>query len=141
MQYLEYIQTDGGCWFDTNIVPDINTKLEAYITPLNNGVSWNGFIGAQNADDDNSTFQIRRNNLAARWAARVGNGSGNVVRPSCFEESMRIIVDDRNPSITYLAKKHNVEHGFAIGKFIEYCDNNKNIREMLEERHGVICIS
>ena len=63
-----------------------------------------------------------------------GNGSGNVVRPSCFEESMRIIVDDRNPSITYLAKKHNVEHGFAIGKFIEYCDNNKNIREMLEER-------
>lgn len=58
--YVEYVETDGRCWFDTGIIPNINTRVEMEITPLTNA-SWKSFLGAENVnDDDNYTFQIRR---------------------------------------------------------------------------------
>ena len=63
MQYVEYIQTDGYCWFDTGIIPNINTRVEVdIITPVAEGGSYccEGYIGAQNNDDAESTFQIRQ---------------------------------------------------------------------------------
>lgn len=72
MTYLQYIETDGACWFDTNIVPDVNTKVEMVIAPLDSSISWCGFIGAQNSDDDVSTFQIRRYDNENEWAVKIG---------------------------------------------------------------------
>ena len=79
MKYVEYIQTDGGCWFDTGLIPTINTKIELTVTPIGSPIeNWAGFVGAQNTDDGNSTFQIRNNSGNLQWSARVGNGNGNV---------------------------------------------------------------
>lgn len=78
MQYLEYIHTDGACWFNTNIIPDTNTKIEVdYIEPVADMGSWccDGFVGAQNYDDAYSTFQIREGGAfddKKLWI-RVGN--------------------------------------------------------------------
>lgn len=63
MQYVEYIQTDGYCWFDTGIIPNINTRVEVdKITPIQEGGSYccEGYVGAQNRDDSFDTFQIRQ---------------------------------------------------------------------------------
>lgn len=63
MQYVEYIQTDGYCWFDTGIIPNINTRVEVdKITPIQEGGSYccEGYVGAQNSDDSSDTFQIRQ---------------------------------------------------------------------------------
>lgn len=77
MYYVEYIQTDQNCWFDTGIIPDINTKVELDITtPSSVSSDWRGFFGAQNADDSPSTFQIRRYNRNNQFSARVGDGIG-----------------------------------------------------------------
>lgn len=75
---LSYIETDGNCYFDTNIIPDINTKIEAEITPLVNTTNWNGFIGAQNGDDTADTFQIRRNNNNTKFEPKVDSHYVNV---------------------------------------------------------------
>lgn len=63
MIFLEYVQTDGYCWFDTGIIPDINTRVEVdYIHPVAEGGDYccEGYVGAQNYDDAYSTFQIRQ---------------------------------------------------------------------------------
>lgn len=64
-----------------------------------------------------------------------GNGDGSSINPSCFEEAMRIVNDDKDPTITYVVKKSFAEHGFGIGRFIDYSKKNANINRMLEERH------
>lgn len=78
IQYIDYVQTDQYCWFDTEIIPDINTKIELVVTTMARTGNWKGFVGAQNNDDGNSTFQIRTYNYYNQFSARVGNGSGNV---------------------------------------------------------------
>lgn len=79
MQYVEYIQTDGYCWFDTNIVPDITTKVEMAFTPTSQrNYPWLGFIGAQNRDDSADTFQIRRNDKSNRFEPKVDSAYINV---------------------------------------------------------------
>lgn len=84
MNYIEYLTTDAKCWFDTGIIPDFTTKIEVSLIPLDWSSldipekSWNGFVGAQNSDDTNSTFQIRNYDHSEKWSARVGNGNGNV---------------------------------------------------------------
>lgn len=83
MNYIEYLQTDGYCWFDTGIIPDLNTKIELGITPLDRSSmpssqrDWGCIIGAQNTDDANSTFQIRNYSTNNRFSVRVGNGDAN----------------------------------------------------------------
>ncbi len=82
MQYVEYIQTDGYCWFDTGLYPSINTKIEVDIKTLDRSSlpsdqkSWGGIFGSQNEDDANSTFQIRNYLTSNKFSARVGNGNG-----------------------------------------------------------------
>lgn len=77
MYYVEYIQTDQNCWFDTGLKPDINTKIELDVTTPNSVSSdWRVFVGAQNNDDGDSTFQIRRYNEENKFSARVGDGTG-----------------------------------------------------------------
>ncbi len=79
VHYATYIKTDGTCYFDTGIIPDIYTKIEVDLIPDPwGGGNWLGFIGAQDTDDGPTTFQIRRNASSARWSARVGNGTANV---------------------------------------------------------------
>lgn len=78
MRYVEYIQTDQYCWFDTGIIPSFNTSLELDLVPLSRSGNWKGYVGAQNADDDNSTYQIRTYSGSNQFAARIGNGNGNV---------------------------------------------------------------
>lgn len=65
-----------------------------------------------------------------------GNGDGTVVKRSCFEDAIRIIQDPDDPSIQTLGSRY--KNGFDISRFIDYGKNNKNIREMLEERN--ICL-
>lgn len=96
VQYLTSIQTDGACWFDTGIIPDIDTRIEMVITPLANSGNWNGFIGAQNNDDDNTTFQIRRNSSNNRWSVRVGNGKSQDNGPSYSTNQRYTLALDRN---------------------------------------------
>ena len=82
MQYVEYIQTDGYCWFDTGLYPSINTKIEVDIKTLDRSSlpsdqkSWGGIFGSQNENDANSTFQIRNYLTNNKFSARVGNGNG-----------------------------------------------------------------
>lgn len=79
MQYVEYIQTDGYCWFDTNIVPDITTKVEMAFTPTSQrNYPWLVFLGAQNIDDSADTFQIRRNDKSNRFEPKVDSTYVNV---------------------------------------------------------------
>lgn len=84
IRFVEYLTTDAKCWFDTGIIPDFDTKIEVSLIPLDwqsfdiPEKGFNGFVGAQNTDDGNSTFQIRNYSSNTRWAARVGNGASNV---------------------------------------------------------------
>ena len=64
-----------------------------------------------------------------------GNGDGNAVNRSCFEQAMTISSDSVDPSIISLAKIDKVRHGFGIDRFIKYAKQNKNIREMLEDKN------
>lgn len=75
MTFYEYIQTDGYCYFDTGIIPDINTEVRAIITPItdpDSSAMWNVFFGSQSRDDSRDSFQLRRYETRNRWAPRVG---------------------------------------------------------------------
>lgn len=79
MQYIEYVQTDGACWFDTGIIPDLSTKVELALTPITQrNYPWLVFIGAQNNDDSSDTFQIRRNNKNNNFEPKVDSQYTNV---------------------------------------------------------------
>lgn len=79
MQYIEYVQTDGACWFDTGIIPDLSTKVELALTPITQrNYPWLVFIGAQNNDDSSDTFQIRRNNRNNNFEPKVDSQYTNV---------------------------------------------------------------
>lgn len=58
-------------WF-TNVIPTIETDVEIWVIPYRCYNMWEGFIGSQNEDDDNSTFQIRRNGAENVFAFRFG---------------------------------------------------------------------
>ena len=58
-------------WF-TNVIPTIETDVEIWVIPYRYYNVWEGFIGSQNEDDDNSTFQIRRNGYENVFEFRFG---------------------------------------------------------------------
>ena len=66
MRYLQYVKTDdnGRCWWDTGIVPDINTKVELSIRPTvqsseSSSYCCQGYLGSQRGDDTTDSFQVR----------------------------------------------------------------------------------
>ena len=98
MQYVEYIQTDGRSWFDTGIIPNINTRVEIdRITPIQEGGDYccEGYIGAQNSDDSNDTFQIRQqgNYSENKMWLRVG---GTQISPSMTALTWTNVSLDKN---------------------------------------------
>lgn len=58
-------------WF-TDVIPTIDTDVEIWVIPYRYYNVWEGFIGSQNEDDDNSTFQIRRRGTADEFEFRFG---------------------------------------------------------------------
>lgn len=76
MKYIEYVQTDGYCYFDTGLYPSNNTEVRTTLTPLGAPSSqWNVFFGAQSSDDSVDTFQLRKNAFNNKWAPKVGDKS------------------------------------------------------------------
>ena len=79
-EIVKSIETDGACWFDTNILPDetqFGTVTEMYLQVLDNNIANCGFIGTANSTNDNSTYQITRNGSSNYFKAKVGNGEDN----------------------------------------------------------------
>lgn len=59
-----------------DVVPTIDTDVEIWVKPYEEAPnSWQGFIGSQVNDDDNTTFQIRRRNDATAFEFRFGENS------------------------------------------------------------------
>ena len=66
MRYLQYVKTDdtGRCWWDTGIIPDLNTKVELSIRPtvqtsVSSSYCCQGYLGSQRGDDTPDSFQVR----------------------------------------------------------------------------------
>lgn len=66
MRYLQYVKTadNGRCWWDTGIVPDLNTKVELSIRPtvqssVSSSYCCQGYLGSQRGDDTTDSFQVR----------------------------------------------------------------------------------
>ena len=60
MKRIEYIELSRQCWFDTGIVPDIDTEVECWIAPNELTYNWAGFFGSQSTDDGPDSFQVRK---------------------------------------------------------------------------------
>ena len=59
---VKAIQTDGYSYFDTGIIPDINTEVRCSLSPLSHDGNWCVYFGSQSRDDGPDSFQIRQ-----RW--------------------------------------------------------------------------
>lgn len=68
-----YIIFDGASYFDTGVVPSINTKIEADVALLVGNDNWSCLIGSQDGDDTDDTFQIRRYFDENEFTAKIGN--------------------------------------------------------------------
>lgn len=87
-------------YFDTGIIPNINTRVEAKITPISNGGrDWVGFIGSQSVDDGADTFQIRRYNMTLTFAANIGDPT-DAVRSSDFTENTEYEIEFDKDGLT-----------------------------------------
>lgn len=73
MTYVEYIQTDGYCWFDTGILPSINTSAELSFSPGPKAGDWPVYFGRSYNDWDNTTYTFKSNNQGTKFDARFGN--------------------------------------------------------------------
>jgi hypothetical protein len=69
------IAAKNAVWI-TEQMPSIDTEIEAWIRPLEgNEYMWNGFIGCQNTDDDNTTIQIRKVEGETKFGFRFGDST------------------------------------------------------------------
>lgn len=59
MEFFSYLETDGQCWFDTGVIPDINTRVEAAITPLAGNPGGAVFYGSSETDISSDCFVLR----------------------------------------------------------------------------------
>lgn len=68
------METDYACWFDTGILPDINTKIEMVITPYSQTTGeYNVFFGACNSDFNESGISLRKAYTNGNTTLRFGN--------------------------------------------------------------------
>lgn len=57
-----------------DVVPTIDTDVEIWVKPYDNAPNmWQGFIGSQLSDDDNTTFQIRKIDGSNTFSFRFGD--------------------------------------------------------------------
>lgn len=56
-----------------DVIPTLDTDVEIWVKPYDNAPNyWQGFIGSQVSDDDNTTFQIRKTDGANVFSFRFG---------------------------------------------------------------------
>ena len=94
MQYVEYIQTDGYCWFDTGIIPSIETKVE--IVNLWPGVKsgdWPVYFGKALSDWDSTTYTFKSNNEGTDFDSRFGDQERNNYCPFAVDSNYNVVFD------------------------------------------------
>lgn len=79
---VKAIQTDGYCWFDTGIIPDINTEVRCSFSPLAEVGRWNVYYGSQSQDDGPDSFQMRRADGYNMLSLFVGGRQQMTANPS-----------------------------------------------------------
>jgi len=74
MQYVEYIETDGYCWFDTGLIPTVDTKVEMVnLWPGVRAGEWPVYFGKSDTDWTNCTYTFKSNNDGNAFDSRFGN--------------------------------------------------------------------
>lgn len=75
MQYIEYVQTDGACWFDTGLIPDDSTRFEIVeFTPLAKATNWQVYIGRSYTDmDPNTCMVFKANSNGNAYESKFGS--------------------------------------------------------------------
>ena len=94
MNYVEYIQTDGYCWFDTAIIPTLNTKVE--IVNLWPGVKagdWPVYFGKSDADWTDCTYTFKSNNDGNAFDSRFGNQSLDSYCSFTIDNNYNVVFD------------------------------------------------
>lgn len=75
MRRLKYLEiTEFGVWWETGVVPDINTEVELRLAPYTIGTAWRGWMGSQSQDDGPDTVQLRIYNNTDNFNTWFGNG-------------------------------------------------------------------
>lgn len=94
MQYVEYIQTDGYCWFDTGIIPSIDTKVE--IVNLWPGVKagdWPVYFGKSDTDWTDCTYTFKSNNAGTDFDSRFGDQSKDSYCSFTVDSNYNVVFD------------------------------------------------
>lgn len=100
MQYVEYVLTDGYCWFDTGIIPTVDTKVE--IVDLWPGVKagdWPVYFGKSDTDWTNCTFVFKSNNNGDAFDSRFGSQVKEGYCPFTVDSNYNVVFDKNGITI------------------------------------------
>ena len=120
MQYIEYVQTDGACWFDTGLIPDDSTRFEIVeFTPLAKATNWQVYIGRSYTDMDGNTCMVFK-----------ANSNGNAYE-SKFGSCERVGSPSYSTGVTVNVKYSmsglsidNVFYSFSSGQGLQRADSH-----------------
>lgn len=91
MKKLEYIEFGIPCYFDTGLYADPDTEVETWFSVVSFNQNWNCFFGAQQRDDSQDTYQVRRYNNTNRFSVRICDSDPAVTNTYTLGEMYHIL--------------------------------------------------
>lgn len=84
VNYLDYIETDGYCYFGTGYFPKDTTKVDATFTPVERVGYYGVFFGCVRADNSSATdtFYLRNNGILTLGNMQMRDGDKQVNGPT-----------------------------------------------------------
>lgn len=91
MKKLEYIEFGIPCYFDTGLYADPDTEVETWFSVVSFNQNWNCFFGAQQMDDSQDTYQVRRYSNTNRFSVRICDSDPTVTNTFTLGEMYHIL--------------------------------------------------
>lgn len=93
-QLLNYVETDGYCWFDTGIIPTTNTKVELVdLWPGVQSGEWPVYFGRAYTDWDETSYTFKSNNYGNAFDSRIGNVEYNSICSFVVDNNYHVVFD------------------------------------------------